>query len=61
MKRGVTIYDLESTFISPDAKIGPDTEILPGVIIREGCEMGAGCVIGPNTLLEHAKIGDRTG
>lgn len=60
MKRGVTIYDLESTFISPDAKIGPDTEILPGVIIREGCEVGAGCVIGPNTLLEHAKIGDRT-
>jgi bifunctional UDP-N-acetylglucosamine pyrophosphorylase/glucosamine-1-phosphate N-acetyltransferase len=60
MKKGVTIYDIESTFISPDAIIGADTEILPGVIIREGCQIGEGCTIGPNTLLEQAQIGDRT-
>lgn len=47
LENGVTIVDPESTWISPDTKIGADTTIFPNVYISGKNKIGEKCMIGP--------------
>ena len=59
MKDGVTIEDINSTYIYDDVKIGRDTIIHPNTTIKSGVEIGEDCEIGPYALIdENCKIPD---
>jgi len=55
---GVTVVDPESTFISPDVRIGSDTVIQPGTYIFGNTKIGKSCSIGPNVYIEDTAIGN---
>ena len=55
---GVTILDLDSVFISPEATIGQDTIIHPFTFIEGNTVIGSNCQIGPNTKIDNSFIGD---
>lgn len=58
MLAGVTMVGAETIFIDEQVEIGMDTVILPGTMIVGDTTIGRGCRIGPNTVLDHATIGD---
>lgn len=59
MYSGVTIEDINSTYIYDDVKIGIDTVIHPNTIIKSNVEIGEDCEIGPNAYIrEGCKIGN---
>lgn len=58
MFTGVSIEDPDSTYISPDVKIGQDTVIHPNTTILGNSVIGENNMIGPNTYLEDVRIGD---
>ncbi|MBE7043793.1 MAG: bifunctional UDP-N-acetylglucosamine diphosphorylase/glucosamine-1-phosphate N-acetyltransferase GlmU [Ruminococcaceae bacterium] len=55
---GVTIFDPDTTYISPDVSIGMDTVVLPGCHISGDTVIGEDCTIGPDTNLVQMKIGN---
>ena len=64
MKKGVTIEDVNNTYIYDDVEIGMDTVIHPNTTIKSGVVIGEDCEIGPNAyiregckLANHVKIG----
>lgn len=60
MKNGVTIEDVNNTYIYDDVKIGMDTVIHPNTIIKSGVEIGEDCEIGPNSYIrEGCKLSNR--
>ena len=59
MKNGVTIEDINTTYIYDDVKIGSDTVIHPNTTIKSNVEIGEDCEIGPNAYIrEDCKIAD---
>ncbi|HEX2925284.1 MAG TPA: bifunctional UDP-N-acetylglucosamine diphosphorylase/glucosamine-1-phosphate N-acetyltransferase GlmU [Ruminiclostridium sp.] len=58
MSDGVTIMDPDSTFIDADVSIASDTVIYPFTWLEGETQIGHGCKIGPNTRIQHTKIGD---
>lgn len=59
MKNGVTIEDINTTYIYDDVKIGMDTIIHPNTTIKSNVEIGEDCEIGPNAYIrEDCKIAD---
>ena len=65
MKKGVTIEDVNTTYIYDDVKIGMDTIIHPNTTIKSDVEIGEDCEIGPNAyiregckLANNVKIGN---
>ena len=65
MKKGVTIEDINTTYIYDDVEIGMDTVIHPNTMIKSGVVIGEDCEIGPNayiregcTLADKVKIGN---
>ena len=59
MKNGVTIEDINTTYIYDDVKIGRDTVIHPNTTIKSNVEIGEDCEIGPNAYIrEDCKIAD---
>ena len=67
MLKGVTIVDLNSTFIDMDAKIGRDTVIQHHTIIEKDVVIGKNCEIGPfarirpeTTIENNVEIGNFT-
>ncbi|WGS65281.1 bifunctional UDP-N-acetylglucosamine diphosphorylase/glucosamine-1-phosphate N-acetyltransferase GlmU [Marinitoga aeolica] len=58
MLNGVTIIDPDTTYISPEVKIGQDTIIHPMTFIFGKTEIGEDCEIGPMTRVINCKIGD---
>lgn len=60
MENGVTIEDLNSTYIYDDVKIGIDTIIRPNTTIKSGVIIGENCDIGPNAYIrENCKLADK--
>lgn len=60
MKNGVTIEDINNTYIYDDAKIGMDTVIHPNTTIKNDVEIGEDCEIGPNSYIrEGCRIANR--
>ncbi len=57
MLSGVSIEDPDTTYISPDVKIGKDTVIMPNTSILGKCSLGEANWIGPNTTLIDVKMG----
>ena len=64
MKKGVTIEDVNNTYIYDDVEIGMDTVIHPNTTIKSGVVIGEDCEIGPNAysregckLANKVKIG----
>lgn len=58
MESGVTIVDINSTYIDQGAIIGIDTVIYPGSIINGETIIGEDCIIGPNTRLNNVRVGN---
>lgn len=60
MKKGVTIEDVNNTYIYDDVEIGMDTVIHPNTTIKSGVVIGEDCEIGPNAYIrEGCKLANR--
>lgn len=60
MNNGVTIEDINSTYIYEDVEIGMDTVIHPNTTIKSGVVIGEDCNIGPNAYIrEGCKLANK--
>lgn len=60
MKNGVTIEDVNNTYIYDDVQIGMDTVIHPNTTIKSGVIIGEDCEIGPNAYIrEGCKLSNK--
>ncbi len=53
MKKGVTIEDINTTYIYDDVEIGMDTIIHPNTTIKSDVVIGEDCDIGPNAYIRE--------
>lgn len=53
MQNGVTIEDMDSTYIYDDVEIGVDTVIHPNTTIKNDVVIGEDCEIGPNAYIRE--------
>ena len=60
MVNGVTIIDINSTYIESDVEIGNDTIVYPGAMLKGNTKIGSNCKIGMNTSISNSTIGDGT-
>ena len=58
MRRGVTMWDPERTYIDVDVEIDPDVVMLPGVILQGSCVIGAHAELGPDVHLVDTVVGE---
>jgi bifunctional UDP-N-acetylglucosamine pyrophosphorylase / glucosamine-1-phosphate N-acetyltransferase len=58
MEAGVTIEDLETTYIEPGVVIGRDTVIGPNVQLKGRTAIGTNCRLDGTALLNDARLGD---
>lgn len=58
MESGVTIVDLNTTFIDADVEIGQDTIIYPNTYIEGATKIGTDCQIGPNVRFVNMTVGN---
>jgi len=59
MRRGVTMWDPERTYVDSEVRLEPDVTLLPGVILRGGCTVAGGAEIGPDCTLVDSCVGER--
>ncbi len=60
MNNGVTIEDMNTTYIYDDVQIGIDTVIQPNTTIKSGVVIGEECNIGPNAYIrEGCKLANK--
>ena len=59
MRRGVTMWDPERTYVDAGVQLATDVSLLPGVILRGRCVIGEGSEIGPNCILTDSVVGQR--
>jgi bifunctional UDP-N-acetylglucosamine pyrophosphorylase/glucosamine-1-phosphate N-acetyltransferase len=59
MRRGVTMWDPERTYVDAEVSLAPDVALLPGVILKGSCTVGEGAEIGPDTMLVDTTVGER--
>jgi bifunctional UDP-N-acetylglucosamine pyrophosphorylase/glucosamine-1-phosphate N-acetyltransferase len=59
MRRGVTMWDPERTYVDAGVHLNADVSLLPGVILRGNCTVGEGSEIGPNCVLTDTSVGRR--
>ena len=60
MKKGVTIEDVNNTYIYDDVEIGMDTVIHANTTIKSGVTIGEDCEIGPNSYIrEGCKLANK--
>lgn len=59
MQNGVTIEDMDNTYIYDDVEIGIDTVIHPNTTIKNDVVIGENCEIGPNAYIrEGCRLAD---
>ncbi|MCX7988646.1 MAG: bifunctional UDP-N-acetylglucosamine diphosphorylase/glucosamine-1-phosphate N-acetyltransferase GlmU [Thermodesulfovibrio sp.] len=58
MDKGVTIYDPQSTWISPNVTIGEDTIIYPHVFLEGNTKIGRNCIIYQGVRLKNCNVED---
>ena len=56
MRNGVTIEDMNTTYIYDNVKIGVDTVIRPNTTIKSGVVIGEDCDIGPNAYIREGCV-----
>jgi bifunctional UDP-N-acetylglucosamine pyrophosphorylase / glucosamine-1-phosphate N-acetyltransferase len=59
MRRGVTMWDPERTYVDADVQLATDVSLLPGVILRGECTVGEAAEIGPDSTLVDTHVGER--
>jgi len=59
MRRGVTMWDPERTYVDAGVQLAADVSLLPGVILRGQCVIGEGSEVGPNCALTDTTVGRR--
>ncbi len=57
-RSGVTIIDIDNTYIEDDVSIGKDSTIYPGAFIQKGSVIGKNTVIGGGSRIVKSVIGD---
>ncbi len=60
MDNGVTIIDVDSTYIEYDVEIGQDSIIYPFTFLYGNMKIGENCEIGPFVQITNSKIGNKT-
>jgi len=58
MRRGVTMWDPQTTYIDSEVTLGTDVVLLPGVILQGSCVVGEHAELGPNTRLVDTTVGE---
>jgi len=58
MRRGVTMWDPQTTYIDVDVSLATDVVLLPGVILQGSCVVGEHAEIGPDTRLVETTVGE---
>lgn len=59
MRRGVTMWDPERTYVDASVELAEDVVLLPGTIVKGATRIGEGAQVGPNALVEDSTIGRR--
>ncbi|MHB8220106.1 MAG: bifunctional UDP-N-acetylglucosamine diphosphorylase/glucosamine-1-phosphate N-acetyltransferase GlmU [Acidimicrobiales bacterium] len=59
MRRGVTMWDPERTYVDAEVVLATDVSIMPGVVLRGTCTVGEGAEIGPDCTLVDTEVGER--
>jgi bifunctional UDP-N-acetylglucosamine pyrophosphorylase / glucosamine-1-phosphate N-acetyltransferase len=59
MRRGVTMWDPERTYVDADVELATDVVLLPGVVLRGTCTVGEGSEIGPDCTMTDTRVGER--
>lgn len=55
---GVTIIDLDNTYIDEDVTIGQDSVVYPGTTIEKGSVIGKNVIVGQNCRIVNSSVGD---
>jgi len=58
MRRGVTMWDPQTTYIDVDVDLAADVVLLPGVILQGACTIGEHAEIGPDVHLVDTEVGE---
>ncbi len=58
MRRGVTMWDPERTYIDVEVELAPDVVLLPGVILQGACVIGPHAEVGPQVHLVDTVVGE---
>ena len=58
MRRGVTMWDPQTTYIDADVRLGTDVVLLPGVILQGACTVGEHAELGPDVHLVDTTVGE---
>jgi bifunctional UDP-N-acetylglucosamine pyrophosphorylase/glucosamine-1-phosphate N-acetyltransferase len=58
MRRGVTMWDPERTYVDASVHLEPDVVLLPGVVLQGDCRVAAGAEIGPDCHLVDTIVGE---
>src|SRR5690625_5721983 len=58
LKNGVTISDIDNTYIGPDVDIEQDAYIYPGTTITGNSSIKSDTVIGPNSEIHNCIVGE---
>ncbi len=58
MRRGVTMWDPQTTYLDTDVTLATDVVLLPGVILQGPCVVGEHAEIGPDTRLVDTTVGE---
>ena len=58
MRRGVTMWDPERTYVDTTVELATDVALWPGTILRGNCVVGRGAEIGPDTTLIDTEVGE---
>jgi bifunctional UDP-N-acetylglucosamine pyrophosphorylase/glucosamine-1-phosphate N-acetyltransferase len=58
MRRGVTMWDPERTYVDASVRLEPDVVLLPGVVLQGDCRVGAGAEVGPDCHLVDTIVGE---
>jgi len=58
MRRGVTMWDPERTYVDSSVQLEPDVVLLPGVVLQGDCTIEAGAEIGPDCRLVDTVVGE---
>jgi bifunctional UDP-N-acetylglucosamine pyrophosphorylase / glucosamine-1-phosphate N-acetyltransferase len=58
MRRGVTMWDPQTTYLDTEVTLATDVVLLPGVILQGACVVGEHAEIGPDTRLVDSEVGE---
>jgi bifunctional UDP-N-acetylglucosamine pyrophosphorylase/glucosamine-1-phosphate N-acetyltransferase len=58
MRRGVTMWDPERTYVDASVLLEPDVVLLPGVVLQGDCRVAAGAEVGPDCHLVDTVVGE---